>query len=170
MRNRESLVNEIYSYPGCWRKGAMELRQGQVEDQQAVETCVRAAYATYLVRMDREPAPLHADYSALLASGVVYVLASGKKVLGVLVMMPQEESLLIENVAVDPGAQGQGLGRALMAFAEQHARKAHLRDIRLYTNEAMTENLHFYRQLGFEEEGRRAHDGYHRVFLRKVLG
>jgi hypothetical protein len=36
-------------------------------------------------------------------------------------------------------------------------------------NELMTENLHFYRQLGFEEEERRIEDGYHRVFLRKTL-
>ena len=33
----------------------------------------------------------------------------------------------------------------------------------------MTENLRFYQKLGFEEEGRRGEDGYHRVFLRKGL-
>ena len=84
-------------------------------------------------------------------------------------MMPQERSLFVENVAVDPRFQGQGLGQVLMAFVEQQARKEQLNEIRLYTNELMTESLRFYHKLGFEEESRRVQDGYHRVFLRKGL-
>lgn len=77
--------------------------------------------------------------------------------------------MFVENVAIDPRFQGQGLGRTLMAFVEQQARKEQLDEIRLYTNELMTENLLFYRQLGFEEECRRVQNGYRRVFLRKRL-
>ncbi|HEX4204174.1 MAG TPA: GNAT family N-acetyltransferase [Ktedonobacteraceae bacterium] len=119
--------------------------------------------------MGREPAPLHADYEALIAQGVVYVLANEEEVRGVLVMMSRERSLLVENVAVDPRFQGQGLGQVLMAFVEQQGRKEQLDEICLYTNEVMTENLRFYHKLGFEEDGRRVEDGYHRVFLRKGL-
>lgn len=57
----------------------------------------------------------------------------------------------------------------LMSFVEQQARKEQLREVSLYTNELMTGNLRFYQKLGFEEEGRRVEDGYHRVYLRKVL-
>jgi ribosomal protein S18 acetylase RimI-like enzyme len=77
--------------------------------------------------------------------------------------------MFIENVAVDPDYQGQGFGRRLMAFAEDQARAALLPEVRLYTNEAMTENLVFYAQLGFEETSRHIHEGYNRVFLRKTL-
>ena len=148
----------------------IQIRQAQVADSRAVVVCIRAAYARYLARMDREPAPMHADYEALIAQGVVYVLADEKEVRGVLVMMPQGRDMFVENVAVDPRFQRQGLGRTLMAFVEQQTRKEQLDEIRLYTNEVMTENLHFYQKLGFEEEGRRVEDGYHRVFLRKRLG
>lgn len=147
----------------------IRIRQAQAADQRAVLACVRAAYSKYLVRMGREPAPLHADYEALIAQGVVYVLANEEEVRGVLVMMSWERSLLVENVAVDPRFQGQGLGQVLMAFVEQQGRKEQLDEIRLYTNEVMTENLRFYHKLGFEEDGRRVEDGYHRVFLRKGL-
>ncbi|EFH83821.1 GNAT family N-acetyltransferase [Ktedonobacter racemifer] len=147
----------------------IRIRQAQAADQRAVWACVRAAYSKYLVRMGREPAPLHADYEALIAQGVVYVLANEEEVRGVLVMMSWERSLLVENVAVDPRFQGQGLGQVLMAFVEQQGRKEQLDEIRLYTNEVMTENLRFYHKLGFEEDGRRVEDGYHRVFLRKGL-
>lgn len=148
----------------------MRIRQAQMEDQQVVVACVRAAYSKYLVRMDREPAPLHADYGALIVQGVVYVLEDEASIRGVLVLMSQPNSLFVENVAIDPRFQGQGLGRVLMAFVEQQARDEQLQEIRLYTNERMTENLRFYQKLGFEEEGRRIQDGYHRVFLRKRLG
>ena len=146
------------------------IRQAQPADHQAVVTCVRAAYARYLLRMDREPAPLHADYQALIAQGVVYVLTTEEEVRGVLVMMPQESGMFVENIAVDPRLQGQGLGQLLMAFAEEQARKERLQEIYLYTNEVMTEALGFYQKWGFEEEGRRVEGGYHRVFLRKRLG
>ncbi len=106
-------------------------------------------------------APLLADYQALIAQKVVYVLTSEEGVRGVLVMMPEGSGIFVENVAVDPRSQGQGLGRALMAFVEEHARMELLEEIRLYTNELMTENLHFYRHLGFQEEERR--------ILRKLL-
>jgi len=56
-----------------------------------------------------------------------------------------------------------------MAFAEELARAAGLPDLRLHTNEAMTENLAFYGRLGFEEISRSVQDGYRRVFLRKIL-
>ena len=79
------------------------------------------------------------------------------------------ERCFIENVAVDPAFQGQGLGRRLMAFAEERAREYGLHELRLYTNEVMVENLAFYRSLGFVEVERHVDEGYRRVFLRKSL-
>lgn len=145
------------------------IRPAQPTEQKAVVACVRAAYSKYVVRMNREPAPMHADYATLIKKGVVYVLADGDVIQGVLVMMPEKKYMFVENVAVDPRFQRQGLGLVLMTFVEQQARNEQLNEIRLYTNELMTENLHFYHKLGFEEESRQVQDGYHRVFLRKVL-
>jgi ribosomal protein S18 acetylase RimI-like enzyme len=145
------------------------IRQAQEEDQEAVVACVRAAYSRYIARIGKEPAPMLADYEALIAHGNVYVIPDEAEVRGVLVMMAQGKSMFVENVAVHPRWQGQGLGRALMAFVEERAREERLDEVRLYTNELMTENLRFYHRLGFEEEGRHVEDGYRRVFLRKVL-
>jgi ribosomal protein S18 acetylase RimI-like enzyme len=47
-------------------------------------------------------------------------------VTAVLTLYPREDHLYVENVAVDPTAQGQGLGRALMEFAEQQRPSADL--------------------------------------------
>ncbi len=80
-----------------------------------------------------------------------------------------DEILELENVAVDPAEQGLGHGRALVAFAEGHARELGLTAVELYTNEAMVENLRLYPRLGFVETGRRVEDGYRRVYFRKTL-
>jgi ribosomal protein S18 acetylase RimI-like enzyme len=138
-------------------------------DAPAVAACVRAAYARYVERIGREPAPMTADYGRLIAAGEVWVIRAGEGIAGVLVLRPQPPALLVENVAVAPEHQGRGLGRALMEFAEEHARAEGLAEVVLYTNERMTENLRFYPALGFTETGRAMQDGFARVFYRKVL-
>jgi ribosomal protein S18 acetylase RimI-like enzyme len=138
-------------------------------DARAVAACVRAAYAHYVARIGREPAPMTADYEALIAAGEVWLIRAGEQVAGVLVLRPQPPALLVENVAVAPGFQARGLGRALMAFADAHARAEGLAEVILYTNERMTENLRFYPALGFTETGRAMQDGFARVFYRKIL-
>ena len=138
-------------------------------DAPAVTECVRAAYAGYVARIGREPAPMTADYAALIGAGEVWLARADDEVAGVLVLRPQPPALLVENVAVAPGHQGRGLGRALMAFAEDHARAEGLGEVVLYTNERMTENLRFYPALGYVETGRGVQDGYARVFYGKLV-
>jgi ribosomal protein S18 acetylase RimI-like enzyme len=105
----------------------MTIRQAMREDVARIARLVNAAYAKYLDRMEKPPAPLLADYTGLVAHGEVYVLVSGVELAGLLALEAQDQALFIENVAVDPALQGQGLGRLLMAFAEQYARERGLR-------------------------------------------
>ncbi len=79
----------------------------------------------------------------------------------------QAGHLLLENIAVLPAAQGQGIGSRLLALAENQARNLHLSEIQLYTNEAMTENLAYYPRHGYIETHRAEQDGFQRVFFRK---
>ena len=146
-----------------------QIVQAAPGDARAVAECVRAAYAGYVELIGREPAPMTADYRALIDAGEVWVTKAGERVAGVLVLRPQPPALLLENVAVAPDRQGEGLGRALMAFAEEHARTEGLGEVLLYTNERMTENLRFYPALGYTESGRGMQDGFARVFYRKAI-
>jgi ribosomal protein S18 acetylase RimI-like enzyme len=110
-----------------------------------------------------------ADYDALVTARDVTVVVEDGTIVGAIVLRPQPEGLLVENVAVLPAAQGRGIGRQLMAFAEERARELGLAKLRLYTNERMTENLAFYPALGYVEVGRRHEDGFDRVFFEKSL-
>ncbi len=145
------------------------IRPAQPPDAAAVRDLVRAAYAGYVERIGKEPAPMLEDYAALIRAGEVWVLAEDEGVLGVLVMRPAEDHLFVDNVAVAPAHQGKGLGRELVAFAEERAKREGLPEVRLYTNEKMHENLAVYARLGFEETERKLAGGYRRVFMRKRL-
>ena len=147
----------------------VSVRAARLEDAAVIGDLVRVSYAKYVERLGREPAPMLEDYAALIEAGEVWVLVEGEEVLGVLVMRAAEDHLFVDNVAVAPGHQGRGLGRELVAFAEQRARREGLGEIRLYTNEKMWENLAVYEKLGFEETGRGLEGDYQRVFMRRRL-
>jgi ribosomal protein S18 acetylase RimI-like enzyme len=146
------------------------IRPAEIQEAGAVTMLVREAYAKYVGRIGREPAPMLVDYEAAIMARETWVLVEGDETSGVLVMRPENDHLFVETVAVRPDRQGSGLGRRLMAFVEEAARDRGLREIQLYTNEKMEENLPFYRSLGFEETGRRLDEGYRRVFMKKRLG
>ena len=70
------------------------------------------------------------------------------------------DALHIFNIAVHPDAQGRGLLRRLLGFAEDVARQRGLHWLTLYTNVAMTKNRAIYNRLGFVERGEEERDGY----------
>jgi ribosomal protein S18 acetylase RimI-like enzyme len=147
----------------------LELRPATAGDVAAVCRLVRDAYALYVPRIGREPAPMTADYDTLVAEGAVTVAVEAGAIVGVLVMRPQPNSLFLENVAVVPGEQGRGIGRTLVAFGERRASALGLEKVTLYTNAQMTENLSFYPALGYVEVARRSEHGFDRVFFEKSL-
>lgn len=148
---------------------AVSFRRAEAGEAEAIRALVRDAYALYVPRMGREPAPMVADYAGLIASGMLEVAELEGVIVGILVCYGRADHLHVENVAVSSSAQGKGVGRALMARAETRAWELSLGAIELYTNEVMEENLPFYAALGYAETGRRVEDGYNRVFFRKEI-
>jgi ribosomal protein S18 acetylase RimI-like enzyme len=143
------------------------IRPAEGRDVPAVAGCVRASYAKYVERIGKEPAPMRQDHAAEIEAGGTYVLVEGEELVGTIQARTEGDHLFVGNVAVRPDRQGEGFGRALMAFAEGRAAREGLAEVRLYTNEKMWENLAFYGRLGFEETHRKLDGGYRRVFLRK---
>lgn len=144
-------------------------RLANVNDRAAVQACVDAAYARYVPRIGKKPAPMVADYDALIRQGLVQVLERDGGCAAILVGFPEDDHWFIENIAVDPRHQGHGLGKALIDVAIAEARRLGLGALLLYTNEAMTEALGFYQRLGFVEVDRRLEDGFRRVYMRLAL-
>jgi GNAT superfamily N-acetyltransferase len=144
------------------------IRSARYEDNTVVEAVVRAAYAIYVEHIGKPPGPMFDDYAALIAAGAVSVFDDGE-VRAILVLQPQTDYLLLDNIAVRPDSQKMGLGRQLISFAETEARRLGFGEIRLYTHQKMVENIAPYMRLGFIETGRGHENGYDRVFMAKRL-
>jgi ribosomal protein S18 acetylase RimI-like enzyme len=146
-----------------------DLRPANLEDLHAVETVVQAAYVHYVARIGRKPGPMLDDYADLIGKGLVHVVEHDSLVKGVLVLIPGERSMLLDNIAVSPDAQGHGLGRRMLEFAERTAVASGYHSITLYTNEAMTENIGLYSRIGYVETHRVEEKGLRRVYMEKPL-
>lgn len=151
-----------------WNVTSAQARLATPSDLPTVRSLVTAAYGKYIDRMDRPPAPMQRDYGEAIDAGVLWVV--GEPVVGLISLLPVSESTLsVENVAVLPAAQGTGVGRRLMEFAQERALDLGLRRLALFTNAAMTEIVTLYSHLGFVEVDRRHEDGYQRVCFEKEL-
>ena len=145
------------------------LRPVRVEDAEPMRRVARDAYAHYVPRIGREPAPMTADYDQVITRGQAWVAEHRGQLVGLLVLVPADDHLLLENIAVAPNRQGSGIGALLLKKAEEQAHARGLPEIRLYTNEAMTENLTYYPRHGYHETHRTTQDGYRRVYFVKTI-
>jgi ribosomal protein S18 acetylase RimI-like enzyme len=147
-----------------------DIRLAKPDERETVAALVDAAYSKWIPVIGRKPGPMLADYEKLIADGVVYVIAPDDKIIGVLVIWPIEDAMLIENICVSPDQQRGGIGRQLMDFAEQKAREAGLNLMQLYTNVKFEVNQAYYRKLGYVETRHEiTADGRHTVWMHKEL-
>jgi ribosomal protein S18 acetylase RimI-like enzyme len=145
------------------------IRLARAADVATVAAIVKDAYSMYLARNGKIPGPMRDDYAALVDAKRVHVLEDAGEIVGLVVLIPEQRAMLLDNVAVSPRAQGRGFGVRLIAFAEESARAAGFPVIRLYTQDIMTENLALYSQLGFVETHRGEEMGLQRVYMSKTL-
>jgi ribosomal protein S18 acetylase RimI-like enzyme len=148
------------------------IRPATAADVPAIASLVHRAYAHYIERIGRRPSPMNDDHAAHVAKGDQYVLVDGDAagaIIGAIVIVTRADHVYVDNVAVAPERQGEGLGRALLEFADAEALRRGQRELRLVTNVVMTENQQIYARLGYEDVGRERVGVYHRVLFRKRL-
>lgn len=145
------------------------LRRAIPSDAESIAELAERAYEKYVARIGRRPAPMDADYPALIDSANVWVLLDDGHLVGSLVTCVLDDHLLLDAIAVAPQAQGRGYGALLMRRAEDDAHDAGRTEVRLYTNAAMTENIAMYPRFGYVETHRAGQDGFRRVFFSKRL-
>jgi ribosomal protein S18 acetylase RimI-like enzyme len=144
------------------------LRLATPFDVTFVRRCAQAAYAPYVQRIGREPAPMVADFERHIKRGEVTIAESADgQPCGFVICRVFADHVFLENVAVDPAQHGEGHGRALIDHVERLARTRDIALVRLYTNVHMRENLSLYPALGYRETDRRHEDGFDRVYYEK---
>jgi ribosomal protein S18 acetylase RimI-like enzyme len=153
---------------GAGAPAALRIRAARREEGCLIRELAQRAYEGYIASIGVRPPPMDADYPTAIARGQAFVAIDGG-IAGVIVLCPQSDHLLIDNVAVDPSSQGRGIGRSLLDFAEHRARALGLPRVRLYTHERMGRNLRLYSRLGYELQPRTGDGPRPRVLLAKEL-
>jgi hypothetical protein len=70
-------------------RSGVEIRPARADEIDAIRLLVRRAYAIYVRRIGTEPAPMRADYAALVHDVAVTVAFDRDAIAGVLVLRPQ---------------------------------------------------------------------------------
>ena len=131
-------------------------------DWEALLALILRSFAFMEGRID-PPSSAHLLTPAALrgkAQAEALFLAHAPTLAGCVFCAPQADALYIGKLAVDPAHQGRGLGRALIAAADGHARALGLPRLRLQTRIELTENHAAFARMGFLETGRSAHPGF----------
>ena len=148
----------------------IQIREAMRDDVARLHQIAHAAYQHYTPRMGRDPAPMHADFAMHLNADTVFVMERDDFGLcGYAVMIADDHGWLLDNIAIAPTAQGQGLGGRLLAHCEAFLQAKDVAVYSLYTNAAMHENIIWYQARGFHETERRTENGFHRIYMEKSL-
>lgn len=145
------------------------MRPAVAADVDRLRAIAVAAFAHYVPRIGRKPAPMVADFATHVAAGQVHVIEEGGRIVGYIVTHKRDDGQFIDNVAVDPSRHRRGHGLRLMQFAEAEAARNACPRVFLFTNIHMRENLDIYARLGYAETHRIREDGFDRVYLEKRL-
>lgn len=125
------------------------MRQAVAADAAAVRALTREAYTKWVAVTGREPLPMRVDYVEALTQHRFDLLHEDGVLVALIETERHSDHLLIVNVAVAPDHQKRGLGRRLLAHAEDLARQDSLGTLRLYTNARMVKNIALYQSLGY---------------------
>ncbi|MDA7964499.1 GNAT family N-acetyltransferase [Ruegeria sp.] len=128
----------------------MTMRAATGADAEAIRACIAAAYDSA-----RREIPDLPDVTEGIAADIetrsVFVAEGRGQVMGVIIFAAQDDAILINNLAVSPQAQGQGIARHLLEQAESAARAAGLSRLHLRTHRLMQGTRAMYHHLGWAE-------------------
>ncbi len=150
----------------------MEIRKAQKTDLDAVEAVYDAQHTAEeagktTVGWIRGVYPTRDTAEAALARDDLFVLCEDGQVRGTAIInqiqvdvyagapwqysAPDEQVCVLHTLVIHPAAKGRGLGRAFVAFYEDHARARNCPELRMDTNARNSIARAFYKGLGYRE-------------------
>ena len=131
----------------------------------SVRALILDAFAYMEGRIDPSSSALRLTPQSMAADAAkgAWLLAERDGALvGCVVVRPKDDALYVGKLAVRPGMQGQGIGRALIAAAREEARARGLPALELQTRIELVENHAAFARMGFVKVAETAHPGFAR--------
>lgn len=98
---------------------SVQIRSALTTDIADIKRCAQKAYAKYIERMGKEPAPMHVDFAAQIANEYIHLAIYEDKFAGYVVFCPEGDHMHLESVAVLPEYSGRGIGKRLIDHVER---------------------------------------------------
>jgi len=146
------------------------IRLAQGEDAPAIAALVERAYTPWVVVVEKRPRPMDDDFGKRCAAGHAYVLETNGELLGAAIIESMPGHLFLHNVVVEPACHSRGIGRQLMQFVEEEAKRRELPEVQLTTLEGMVRNVAIYQRLGYVISSRLNTGKFDRLTMVKRLG
>jgi GNAT superfamily N-acetyltransferase len=132
--------------------GDIEIRTAVPADIEAIVCLINAAFVVERVVIDGDRTDAE-SVLALMSTGKFLLAEDGGGLVGCAYIEQRGERSYLGLLSVAPESQGRGLGRQLVAAAEEYSREVGCRAIDLRIVSARVELLPFYRHLGYIENG-----------------
>ena len=84
------------------------IREATATDVPVIRQIVDEAYRRYIPRIGKPPAPMLDAYAARVSHGVAWVIEERSAIAGVIVLLPEHEHLLLDNIAVARRSRARG--------------------------------------------------------------
>jgi len=124
---------------------------------------IREAFAALSADVDPLPSALRETPESVvsqLEAGGGAVAEAGTRLVGAVIWREEDGSLYVGRLAVPPSWRGRGIARALLATAEEEARRLGLPKLHLGTRLALEDNRRLFEGQGFVETTQHAHEGF----------
>jgi ribosomal protein S18 acetylase RimI-like enzyme len=148
---------------------ATEFRVANQDDIITAARMIFESYAPYIPIMGKIPPTIFEDFGHHIAQQNLWILQQYGDTVGMVVLTPHDDHLLLQSMCVLPAYQGMGFGREILRFAESRARYCRKPVIRLYTNSLMERNQRIYKRSGYREQYRMSYDWGYRVHMEKKI-
>ena len=149
------------------RAAGLTLREATPSDAEVIYHLTKAAYEEYRAFLDPpsgvDKETLEAVQSLLREGGAIVAWMGGMAVGAVRYEPRADGSLYVGRLAVLPSHRRRGIGRTLMAAAEEKARRIGSARIILGARLQLPQNRAFFESLGYRVDGHRSHPGYDRA-------
>lgn len=139
------------------------LREATARDLPAMVDVIRRAFEEYRGRLD-PPSSAHAETEEVLgrklATARAAVIERDTRIVGCIFFREEPDRIYLSRLAVLPEFRRQGLGDALLAFAEEWARGRGLSRAYLGVRIVLHAQQNYYARRGYQVVGEAAHPGF----------